>query len=93
MLLKSPHDFHLKILCRESQIVTGIVDLPDLSPTVQMDQAESLFGLQEKLVAVESAVYLAKQIQSLKGDILQCVSHDQRSLVDNYESQVRPITF
>lgn len=71
----------------ESQIVTGIVDLPDLSPTVQMDQAESLFGLQEKLVAVESAVYLAKQIQSLKGDILQCVSHDQRSLVDNYESQ------
>ncbi|XP_059085290.1 syndetin-like isoform X2 [Tigriopus californicus] len=71
----------------ESQVVTGIVDLPELSPTVQMDQPESLFGLQEKLVAVESAVYLAKQIQSLKGDILQCVTNDQRSLVDTYESQ------
>eukprot|EP00095_Tigriopus_kingsejongensis_P008145 snap_masked-scaffold196_size269943-processed-gene-1.9 protein:Tk08145 transcript:snap_masked-scaffold196_size269943-processed-gene-1.9-mRNA-1 annotation:"coiled-coil domain-containing protein 132" len=72
---------------REPQQITGIVNLPELSPMVNLSHPESLFGLLEKFVAVESAVYLSKQIFILKGDISNCLPSDKKSIFSNYESQ------
>ena len=77
--------------------ITGIVDLPTLSPAVTLnEQPESLFGLAEKYVAVESLVYLTNQITELRPFILEFLPKDKRVIFEEYESQVsfaRPFCF
>lgn len=47
-------------------VTTGIVDAPSgLSPAVDLSSAEALFGLSERLVAAESALFLASELGAL----------------------------
>ena len=47
----------------------GIVAMPELSPAVDLARKETLFGLPERFVAAESALYLVAQFVKLKGAI------------------------
>ena len=52
---------------------SGIVDMPELSPTLDLTQPASLFGLSERFVAAESARYLASQFVKLQETINECL--------------------
>ena len=71
-------------------LMTGIVDLPCLSPAVEETRtaAESLFGLAERFIAVESAVYLAAQFRELKAKIMEFLPQDKGIVVQEYDEQV-----
>ena len=43
--------------------------MPELSPAVDLARKETLFGLPERFVAAESALYLVAQFVKLKGAI------------------------
>ena len=65
------------------------MDLPSLSPAVSStSQAENLFGLPERFIAVESAIYLASQFKELKPKILEFLPKDKTVVVEEYDEQV-----
>lgn len=59
---------------------------PHISPVVDLTQQETLHGLAERVVAVESLVFLAKQLEFLHGYL----EHLQggSSFLQNFFSQV-----
>lgn len=51
---------------------------PHISPIVNLNDPESLFGLSERVVAVESLVFLAEQLDSLRPYLEYLVRHEPR---------------
>ncbi|CAG2060240.1 unnamed protein product, partial [Timema podura] len=49
---------------------------PQMSTGVEMNQAESLYGLAERVVAVESLVFLAKQFKFLQSYLEHLIPHN-----------------
>ena len=69
--------------------ISVIDDKKKISPAVSLhEQPESLFGLAEKYVAVESVIYLSDQIRGLKSSILDYLPQGKRVIFEEYESQV-----
>lgn len=62
--------------------------MPDISPTVDYAQPDSLFGLQERFAAAESALYLVAQFRQLKENIERCLPPETENVLDLYQEQV-----
>lgn len=54
------------------------VPQPHISPIVNLNDPENLFGLQERVVAVESLVFLAEQLESLRPYMEHLVRQEPR---------------
>ena len=54
------------------------VPQPHISPIVNLNDPENLFGLTERVVAVESLVFLAEQLESLRPYLEHLVRHEPR---------------
>ncbi|XP_034238333.1 syndetin isoform X2 [Thrips palmi] len=54
------------------------VPQPHISPIVNINDPESLFGLSERVVAVESLVFLADQLDSIRPYLEHLVRHEPR---------------
>ena len=52
---------------------------------------ETLFGLGEKFVAVESTVFFAAQFANLKNIMAEFLPEEERTLLDEYEQNVSRI--
>ncbi|CAG2172959.1 unnamed protein product [Oppiella nova] len=61
---------------------------PILSTVVDMSSAEGLYGLAERVVAVESLVVLSTQFQSLKPYVEELIPQEKRHILQQYFNQV-----
>lgn len=72
---------------------TGIEDdrvmKPCLSPIVDLTKSEQLHGLSERIVAVESLVYLASQYQALQEFMEYLIPQSNKYMLDQFFQQVR----
>ncbi|KAK3932845.1 Syndetin [Frankliniella fusca] len=65
------------------------VPQPHISPIVNLNNPENLFGLSERVVAVESLVFLAEQLDSLRPYLEHLVRHEPRKhLVQQFYLQM-----
>jgi hypothetical protein len=62
--------------------------LPDLCPAVDLSREEDLFGLAERVVAVESAVFVAQQFRLLEATIVSFLPQNKSNVFAQYEAQV-----
>ncbi|XP_046842734.1 syndetin-like [Xenia sp. Carnegie-2017] len=63
------------------------VPAPCLSPLTQLNNAEGLFGLSERIVATESLVFLAKQFESLQPHLESLIPTTKRAFLSQFYSQ------
>lgn len=63
--------------------------IPSPSALVNQDLPECLYGLQERVIAAESALYLANEFRNLK-DVILSYLNDQQMLND-YESEINAL--
>lgn len=61
---------------------------PYLSPVVNLSQPESLNGLAERIVAVESLVFLSKQYEFLQAYLEHLVLSQNKKLLQQFYNQV-----
>ena len=70
----------------------GLLSLPSWSSDLSnssYSRPEDLFGLEEKYVAIESVLYLGKQLQKLQDTMEKCSPFAERALIENYFEAVR----
>lgn len=61
---------------------------PHLSPVVNLVNAETLHGLYERIVAVESLVFLSKQFEYLQGYLEHLVPTQNKMVLQQFYNQV-----
>lgn len=61
---------------------------PRLSSIVDLSKPEKLHGLAERIVAVESAIFLSKQYELLQGYLESLVPSANRIILQQFYSQV-----
>lgn len=72
----------------ESQINRDKVLKPYVSPVVNLTQPECLNGLAERVVAVESLVFLSKQYEFLQGYLEHLVQPANKKMLQQFYNQV-----
>lgn len=61
---------------------------PHLSPIVNLFQPESLHGLAERIVAVESLIFLSKQMEFLQGYLESLIAPPNKKMLQQFYNQV-----
>lgn len=61
---------------------------PHLSPMVNLGQPENLHGLAERIVAVESLIFLSKQFEALQSYLEHLVSPPNKKMLQQFFNQV-----
>lgn len=64
------------------------VQKPHLSPIVDIATQEKLHGLAERIVAVESTIFLAKQYEFLQGYLESLIPAANKKILQQFYSQV-----
>ncbi|CAH1989145.1 unnamed protein product [Acanthoscelides obtectus] len=72
---------------QESDNIEGKILKPSLSPMVNLQKPEHLHGLAERIVAVESLVFLAAQYQFLQGYLEYLVPQPNKIMLQQYFTQ------
>ncbi len=72
-------------------LLHGLVALPEHPPALkeQLSEMESLNGLSEKFVAVESTIFIVDQFRQIRNIIDQLTQSEDKEKIDAYFSQVR----
>jgi hypothetical protein len=67
----------------------GVIHVPELLPALKekLTEAESLNGLAEKFVAVESVSFVVDQLRQIR-NLVDRLADDKEGKIDNYFSQV-----
>lgn len=68
---------------------TEKIPKPYLSSIVNLTQSELLHGLGERIVAVESTVFLAKQFELMKGYLDFLMPSTNKAMLQQFYDQVR----
>lgn len=64
------------------------IQKPHLSSIVNISTQENLHGLAERIVAVESAIFLAKQYEFLQGYLENLIPPANKKILQQFYSQV-----
>jgi hypothetical protein len=77
------------LLISSEETDSYFIGIPDLRPTPKdpSSETESLNGLSEKFVAVESTIFVVEQFRQIKSIISQ-LTNDEDGQIENYFSQV-----
>lgn len=73
----------------ESNLKEGTILTPVCSPLVDLSKPEILYGLAERIVAVESLIFLSKQYQFLQEYLEYLVPQTNRIMLQQFFAQVR----
>lgn len=73
----------------EGMVGVERVQKPHLSPVVDIGAQEKLYGLAERIVAVESAIFLARQYEYLQDYLESLVPPANKKILQQFYSQVR----
>lgn len=71
------------------QINSERIQKPHLSPVVDIATQEKLHGLAERIVAVESTIFLARQYEFLQDYLESLVPPANKKILQQFYSQVR----
>ena len=66
--------------------------MPELSPAVDLARKETLFGLPERFVAAESALYLVAQFVRLKGAISEYLTGEEDAFAVYEDRTLAPLS-
>lgn len=69
------------------------VQKPYLSPIVDLTKPEKLHGLAERIVAVESLIFLAKQYELLQGYLESLIPPANKKILQQFYTQVSELRF
>jgi len=71
-------------------LLRGLVEVPEQPPALkeQLSEIESLNGLSEKFVAVESTIFIVEQFRQIRNIIDQLTQPEDREKIEGYFSQV-----
>lgn len=64
------------------------VPCPQISPALQLDHSNQLYGLRARLVAAESVVFLARQMELLKPNLLTLIPPAREHSLQQFVIQV-----
>ena len=73
---------------QSSFAVEDKVSCPQLSPVLQLDNRADLFGIQLRLVAAESVVFVARQMELLRPTLKALISPDKEPALEQFFAQV-----
>jgi hypothetical protein len=71
------------------------VSCPKVCLPLQLDHPNQLYGLKLRLIAAESVIFLARQLELLRPNLLDLIPPSKESLLNQFFSQVCfcPISF
>lgn len=72
------------------EIILEKIQKPHLSTIVDIKTQENLHGLAERIVAVESTVFLAKQYEFLQNYLENLIPPANKKILQQFYSQVSP---
>lgn len=90
-LKKIQDNLVMEITVGDNEQMGGVerVQKPHLSPVVDIVSQEKLYGLAERIVAVESTIFLARQYEFLQDYLESLVPPANKKILQQFYSQVR----
>ncbi|CAL1535105.1 unnamed protein product [Lymnaea stagnalis] len=74
-------------IATEKQDTTDKITAPKMSPLVKLSDASTLFGLAERVVATESLMFLAKQLEYLQPYLEELIPSNKKAFLSQFYTQ------